>query len=216
MAKHTIADYLAKTLAAAGVERIWGVTGDSLNGLAYSLDQIGSIRWMHTRHEESRRFCGGRRRGLDRPARRMRRQLRPRQPAPDQRTVRLPSQPSTRARDRGAYSIDGNRAWLLSGDASSGAVQGMQPLRRARLERRSSFLACCARDAHGHRERGVAVIVLPGDVALERGPDGSRVWSEPAPPSIVPAEADLERLADLLNASRSGDDHVRQRLARRP
>ena len=30
----TIADLLAKTLADAGVERIWGVTGDSLNGLS--------------------------------------------------------------------------------------------------------------------------------------------------------------------------------------
>jgi pyruvate dehydrogenase (quinone) len=49
MARNTIAGYLADTLAAAGVERIWGVTGDSLNGLAYSLDQTGSIRWMHTR-----------------------------------------------------------------------------------------------------------------------------------------------------------------------
>ncbi|MCA3802497.1 thiamine pyrophosphate-binding protein, partial [Burkholderia sp.] len=53
MAKQTMAEYLAKTLAAAGVERIWGVTGDSLNGLSFSLSQIGSIRWMHTRHEES-------------------------------------------------------------------------------------------------------------------------------------------------------------------
>jgi len=33
MSKPTIADYLAKTLEAAGVERIWGVTGDCLNGL---------------------------------------------------------------------------------------------------------------------------------------------------------------------------------------
>ena len=38
MARNTIADYLAKTLAAAGVESIWGVTGDSLNGLAFSLE----------------------------------------------------------------------------------------------------------------------------------------------------------------------------------
>jgi len=44
MARNTVADYLAKTLAAAGVERIWGVTGDSLNGLAFSLDRVGSIR----------------------------------------------------------------------------------------------------------------------------------------------------------------------------
>ena len=59
MAKNTIADYLAKTLAAAGVKRIWGVTGDSLNGLAFSLDQVGSTRWMHTRHEEAAAFAAG-------------------------------------------------------------------------------------------------------------------------------------------------------------
>ena len=59
MAKQTMAEYLAKTLAAAGVERIWGVTGDSLNGLSFSLSQIGSIRWMHTRHEESAAFAAG-------------------------------------------------------------------------------------------------------------------------------------------------------------
>lgn len=57
MTSTTIAGYLADTLAAAGVERIWGVTGDSLNGLAYSLDQGNAIRWMHTRHEEAADFA---------------------------------------------------------------------------------------------------------------------------------------------------------------
>jgi pyruvate dehydrogenase (quinone) len=55
----TIADYLAKTLESAGVQRIWGVTGDSLSGFASSLERIGSIRWMHTRHEEVAAFAAG-------------------------------------------------------------------------------------------------------------------------------------------------------------
>src|SRR5258707_15256474 len=59
MARNTVAEFLAKTLAAAGVERIWGVTGDSLNGLAYSLDQVGSIRSMHTRHAVVAAFAAG-------------------------------------------------------------------------------------------------------------------------------------------------------------
>ncbi|WP_425128688.1 thiamine pyrophosphate-binding protein, partial [Burkholderia gladioli] len=50
MASKTIADYLASTLAQAGVERIWGVTGDSLNGLSDSLRRLGKISWSHTRH----------------------------------------------------------------------------------------------------------------------------------------------------------------------
>jgi Thiamine pyrophosphate enzyme, N-terminal TPP binding domain len=48
----TIADVVARTLADAGVERVWGVTGDSLNGLTDSLRRLDSIRWMHVRHEE--------------------------------------------------------------------------------------------------------------------------------------------------------------------
>ncbi|CAM8867289.1 hypothetical protein DP49_1888 [Burkholderia pseudomallei] len=55
----TIADYLARTLAAAGVTKIWGVTGDSLNGLSDSLRRDGGIRWMHTRHEEVAAFAAG-------------------------------------------------------------------------------------------------------------------------------------------------------------
>ncbi|KPW63255.1 hypothetical protein ALO81_04433, partial [Pseudomonas cannabina] len=42
----TIADHLAQTLAAAGVSHIWGVSGDSLNGLTDSLERTDSIRWM--------------------------------------------------------------------------------------------------------------------------------------------------------------------------
>ena len=55
----TIADHLAKTLTAVGAERIWGVTGDSLNGLSDSLNRMDSIRWMHTRHEEVAAFAAG-------------------------------------------------------------------------------------------------------------------------------------------------------------
>ncbi|RMP42577.1 Pyruvate dehydrogenase [Pseudomonas amygdali pv. lachrymans] len=53
----TIADHLAQTLAAAGVSHIWGVSGDSLNGLTDSLERTDSIRWMHTRHEEVAAFA---------------------------------------------------------------------------------------------------------------------------------------------------------------
>ncbi len=48
--------YIAKTLESAGVKRIWGVTGDSLNGLSDSLNRMGTIEWMSTRHEEVAAF----------------------------------------------------------------------------------------------------------------------------------------------------------------
>lgn len=59
MSSRTIADFIADTLAEIGVERIWGVTGDSLNGLNDSLRRLGSIEWMHVRHEEVAAFAAG-------------------------------------------------------------------------------------------------------------------------------------------------------------
>src|ERR1700741_2126576 len=53
------ADSLPDTLAAAGVKRIYGVVGDSLNGLTDSLRRIGSVDWVHMRHEEGAAFAAG-------------------------------------------------------------------------------------------------------------------------------------------------------------
>jgi pyruvate dehydrogenase (quinone) len=59
MADTTLADQLAKTLEQAGVQRIWGVTGDSLNGLSDALRRMKTIEWMHVRHEEVAAFAAG-------------------------------------------------------------------------------------------------------------------------------------------------------------
>src|ERR1700761_692485 len=55
----TAADYMAETLAQAGVERIYGVVGDSLNGFTDALRRLGSIEWIHVRHEEGAAFAAG-------------------------------------------------------------------------------------------------------------------------------------------------------------
>ncbi|KLC13590.1 hypothetical protein XP4B_03445, partial [Xanthomonas perforans] len=57
--KKTLARFLAETLQSAGVERIWGVTGDSLNGLTDALREMQTIAWMHVRHEEVAAFAAG-------------------------------------------------------------------------------------------------------------------------------------------------------------
>ena len=56
MAK-TVADQMVLTLAAAGVERIYGIVGDSLNGFTDALRRHGGIQWLHTRHEEVAAFA---------------------------------------------------------------------------------------------------------------------------------------------------------------
>ena len=48
----TVADQFVEILAAAGVKRIYGIVGDSLNGLTDALRRQGKIEWIHVRHEE--------------------------------------------------------------------------------------------------------------------------------------------------------------------
>src|SRR6267378_2651730 len=55
----TVADQMVETLAAAGVERIYGIVGDSLNGFTDSLHRHGGIQWLHVRHEEVAAFAAG-------------------------------------------------------------------------------------------------------------------------------------------------------------
>src|SRR6202161_942314 len=55
----TVADQFAETLAAAGIKRIYGIVGDSLNGLTDSIRRQGKIEWVHLRHEEVAAFAAG-------------------------------------------------------------------------------------------------------------------------------------------------------------
>ena len=58
MAKR-VADIFIETLVNAGVKRIYGVVGDSLNGLTDVIRRQGKIEWLHTRHEEVAAFAAG-------------------------------------------------------------------------------------------------------------------------------------------------------------
>src|SRR5262250_778756 len=54
-----VADLMVDTLAAAGVERVYGITGDSLNGITDAIRRQKRIRWVHVRHEETAAFAAG-------------------------------------------------------------------------------------------------------------------------------------------------------------
>jgi pyruvate dehydrogenase (quinone) len=203
MGKNTIADYLAKTLAAAGVERIWGVTGDSLNGLAYSLDRLGSVRWMHTRHEEAAAFAAG---------------------ADGATTGKLAvcagsCGPGNLHLINGLYDCHRNQqpvlaiaAHIPSTEIGLGYFQETHP--QDLFKECSHFVELVSNASQFPRvleramraaieQRGVAVIVLPGDVALSEGPDLEPRWTTSAPSAIVPAEMEIDKLASLLNGSKA-------------
>src|ERR1700731_190704 len=54
-----VADLLVDVLAEAGVQRIYGVVGDSLNGITDSIRIKKNIDWVHVRHEEVGAFAAG-------------------------------------------------------------------------------------------------------------------------------------------------------------
>jgi pyruvate dehydrogenase (quinone) len=55
----TVADELVEILAQAGVQRIYGLVGDSLNPVTDALHRSGRIKWIHVRHEETAAFAAG-------------------------------------------------------------------------------------------------------------------------------------------------------------
>src|ERR1700744_3412655 len=59
MSQMTVAKMLVETLVAAGVKRIYGVVGDSLNGILEEIGKNKAIEWIPMRHEETGAFAAG-------------------------------------------------------------------------------------------------------------------------------------------------------------
>jgi len=59
MARQNIGEQLVGTLVRAGVERIYGVVGDSLNPVTDAVRRTPGIDWVQVRHEESAAFAAG-------------------------------------------------------------------------------------------------------------------------------------------------------------
>jgi sulfopyruvate decarboxylase TPP-binding subunit len=49
----TVSDLIVETLKKAGVQRIYGLPGDSLNGFTDAIHHDGTLSWQHVRHEEA-------------------------------------------------------------------------------------------------------------------------------------------------------------------
>ena len=58
MAKR-VAELMVDVLVGAGVERIYGLPGDSLNGFTDAIREQGKLQWVHVRHEETAAFAAG-------------------------------------------------------------------------------------------------------------------------------------------------------------
>ena len=59
MVQKSVAEIIIETLIAAGVKRIYGVVGDSLNGILEEMGKGKDIQWIGVRHEETAAFAAG-------------------------------------------------------------------------------------------------------------------------------------------------------------
>ena len=202
MTQTTIADLLAKTLADAGVQRIWGVTGDSLNGLNDSLRRLGRIDWMHVRHEEVAAFAAGAEAAV---------------------TGKLAvcagsCGPGNLHLINGLFDCHRNYVPVLAIAAhipsSEIGLSYFQETHPQHLFRECSHYVELVTNPQQFprvletamntavRQQGVSMIVLPGDVALKPAPNRASVrWTASPHSAVVPAESDLDRLVQLLDRS---------------
>ena len=196
----SIANYIARYLAEAGVKRIWGVTGDSLNGLSDSLHRQKKIAWMGTRHEEVAAFAAGAEAHI----------------TGELAVCAGSCGPGNLHLINGLYDCQRNHVPVLaiaahipSSEIGTGYFQETHPQELFKEcsvycelvsspEQMPNVFDIAMRTAI--LKKGVAVVVLPGDVALKAMPEGVPVrWSEPAPALTRPGDADIDRLAAMLN-----------------
>src|SRR5216683_547647 len=201
MAK-TVADQFADTLAAAGVKRIYGIVGDSLNGLTDAIRRQGKIEWVHVRNEEVAAFASGGEAHL---------------------TGKLvvcagSCGPGNLHLINGLFDCHRSRipvlaiaAHIPSAEIGAGYFQETHPQELFRecshycelvsgANQMPRVLEVAIRQAVG--KRGVSVVVIPGDVLLQSAVDAPAPKPDgllPRQPVVVPAKSDLDRLAALLN-----------------
>lgn len=201
MAKITLAQQLATTLEQAGIKRIWGLTGDSLNGLTDSLRTMDSIEWMHVRHEEVAAFAAGAEAA-----------------ATGELTVCAGScGPGNLHLINGLFDCHRNHVPVLaiaaqipSSEIGLNYFQETHP--QELFKECSHFIELVTNPEQMphvlHRamrsailNRGVAVVVIPGDVSLLEVEDKFKPWPALLAPRTLPAEQDLQRLTDILEHS---------------
>ena len=200
---NTVADRFAETLAVAGVKRIYGIVGDSLNGLTDAIRRQGKIDWLHVRHEEVAAFAAGAEAHL----------------TGNLAVCAGSCGPGNLHLINGLFDCHRSRipvlaiaAHIPSGEIGSDYFQETHP--QALFKECSHYcelvsganqmprvLEVAIREAIG--KRGVSVVVIPGDVALQ--PAAPAAPPKPAgllPPTpvVIPARQELDKLAALLNS----------------
>ncbi|RZU34811.1 pyruvate dehydrogenase (quinone) [Streptomyces sp. BK022] len=200
MAKQNVAEQFVDILARAGVRRMYGVVGDSLNPVVDAVRRNAAIDWVHVRHEEVAAFAAG---------------------AEAQITGKLTAcagscGPGNLHLINGLYDAHRSMAPVLalashipSSEIGLSYFQETHPERLfqecshysemiSNPQQMPRLLQTAIQHAIG--QRGVSVVTLPGDVADQPAPDQSfesaLVTSRP---TIRPGDAEIDRLVEMID-----------------
>jgi len=203
MAKKKVADLLVDVLAENGVQRIYGVSGDSLNGITDSIRAREQIQWIHVRHEETAAFAAGAEAHLT-----------------GQLAVCAGScGPGNLHLINGLYDCHRSRVPVLaiaaqipSSEIGSGYFQETHPEHLfaqcsnycelvSQPEQMPRVLEIAMQTALSRR--GVSVVAIPGDVALRDAVEQEpRLHFPPPKPTVCPSDEESVTLAKILNKSK--------------
>ncbi|MCX5345039.1 pyruvate dehydrogenase [Streptomyces atratus] len=202
MPKQTVAEQYVDLLARAGVSRMYGVVGDSLNPVVDAVRRHDALEWVQVRHEEVAAFAAG---------------------AEAQLTGRLAAcagscGPGNLHLINGLFDAHRSMAPVLalaaqipSGEIGTGYFQETHPDRLFEECSHYSELISSPRQMprvvqtaiqHAVGRRGVSVVALPGDIAAEDSPVGGAELAIPLDrPAVRPADQELTRLTELVDAA---------------
>jgi pyruvate dehydrogenase (quinone) len=203
MAKKNLAELLVDTLVAAGVKRVYGLAGDSLNGITDVIRTDERIKWIHVRHEETAAFGAGAEAHLT-------------------GTLAVCAGscgPGNLHLINGLYDANRSRVPVLAIASHIPSYEiGSQYFQETHPE--SIFRECshyCELISQAEQmprvleiaiqtalaKRGVAVVVLPGDVALREVTNSTPRLNFPEiHTTIRPSDEEIARTASILNESR--------------
>ncbi|MFI1970677.1 pyruvate oxidase [Streptomyces cinnamoneus] len=200
MAKQTVAEQFVDVLVRAGVRRLYGVVGDSLNPVVDAVRRNAAIDWVQVRHEETAAFAAG---------------------AEAQLTGRLAAcagscGPGNLHLINGLYDAHRSMAPVLalashipSSEIGTGFFQETHPDQLFRECSHYSELISSSRQMprvlqtaiqNAVGQGGVSVITLPGDIAGEQAPERSIEHAlVTTRPSVRPGDAEIDALARMVD-----------------
>jgi pyruvate dehydrogenase (quinone) len=204
MKQKTVAEILIETLIAAGVTRICGVVGDSLNGILEEIRRSNKIEWIGVRHEETAAFAAGAQAHL----------------TGELAVCAGSCGPGNMHLINGLYDCHRSRVPVLaiaaqipSQEIGSNYFQETHPDELFRDCSHYSELISHTSQVPRVLEiaiqtaltsKGVAVVTIPGDIALERAnyrkPSAAIKVCHPV---VTPSEDEIQQLAALLNEGKA-------------